>query len=514
MTEKPNHIPDYASSHAPGKIVSTDIHDEHLAKRYSPLSVIAFAFTTTNSWVAFGSGLAVPLACGGGPGIIYGLIVGGIIMATINIGFAELASAFPSAGGQYHIVYMVFPPSTRRVAAFFTGWISIIYIMAALASCNFFVASSILDLVALWHPTYAIEAWHTYLMHILLCIIAFGATSRFPAAIGRVGITVFWLSLAGFIASMVTLLSVSDGKQSGTFVFEEYKNVSGWSDGWAMIIGITACLWAYSGVDGPTHLAEEVPNPSRNVPIAIFLTIGLGITTVLAWTIALMFSIKDVDAIIESTVPILEVYNQALNSKVASTIWSVYYIVLFYDIVLNLFIFAGRTIWSLSRDGGLPFSRFLSHLNWASPVRAAAVMLVLEIVVGILYVASTTAYSSFINLTLFTLNITVALPQAALLFRGRGCLPERAFSLGKFGYPINAIATLFVIFFSITFCFPAFMPITSSSMNYLIVVMVIGLVFTACLWFGGLQKTFTGPQVAIEGGDHETAQGVSSERPM
>ncbi|KAM5354857.1 hypothetical protein ACJ41O_001503 [Fusarium nematophilum] len=368
MAEKPD-IPDDASlspSHAAGKSTATDVHGEQLAKRYSPLSVIAFAFTTTNSWVAFGSGLAVPLACGGGPGIIYGLIAGGVIMATINIGFAELASAFPSAGGQYHIVYMVFPLPTRRVAAFFTGWISIIYIMAALASCNFFVASSILDLTALWHPGYMIEAWHTYLMHILLCIIAFIATSRFPAAIGRVGIAVFWLSLAGFIASMVTLLAVSDRKQSASFVFEDYENVTGWSDGWAMMIGITACLWAYSGVDAATHVSEEVPNPSRNVPIAIFLTIGLGIVTVVAWTIALMFSIKDVDAIIASTVPILEVYSQTLNSKVATTIWSVYYIVLFYDIVLNLFIFAGRTIWSLSRDGGLPFSHFLSHLNWAS----------------------------------------------------------------------------------------------------------------------------------------------------
>ncbi|KAM0424457.1 hypothetical protein ACHAPT_010381 [Fusarium lateritium] len=500
MSEKPD-IPDSASlapSKTAGESTPTHFH-EHLVKRYTPLSVVAFAFTTTNSWMAFGSGLAVPLACGGGPGIIYGLIAGGIIMATINVGFAELASAFPSAGGQYHIVYMAFPPSTRRVAAFFTGWISIIYLTAALASCNFFVASSILTLVNLWHPSYAMEAWHVYLLHILLCLVAFVATARFPAAIGRLGITIFWVSLTGFIASMVTLLTVSDDKQSSSAVFKEYKNVSGWSNGWSMIIGITSCLWAYSGVDAPTHLAEEVPNPSRNVPRAIFLTIGLGITTVVAWTIALMFAVKDVDAIVESAVPILEVYNQTLNSRVATTIWIVYYTVLFYDIVLNLFIFSGRTVWSFSRDGGVPFSRFLSHLNWASPVRATAVILALQIIIGILYVASTTAYSSFINLTLFALNITVALPQAALLFRGRGCLPQRAFSLGRFGYAVNATATLFVVFFSITFCFPAFMPVTPASMNYLIVVMAVGLVFTAGLWFGGLRKTFTGPVVNIAG---------------
>lgn len=473
--------------------------EEHLQKRFSLLSVIAFGFTTMNSWVAFASGVAVPLSCGGGPGLIYGLIAAGVIMTIINVGFAELASAFPSAGGQYHIVYMTFPPSTRRVAAFFTGWISLIYIMAATASCNFFVAGSILDVVTLWNEGYEIQAWHTYLLHILLCVIAFLATSRFPGAIGRLGVTILVLSIVGFVASLITLLTVKDATQSTDFVFRDYRNVSGWSDGWAIFIGITGCLWAYSGVDAATHVSEEVPNPSRNVPIAIIVTMALGIVTVLAWNIALMFVVTDVQALIESGVPILEVYNQVLKSRVATTIWAVYYIVMFYDIVLNLFIFAGRTIWSLSRDGGMPYSNFLSHLRWASPIRATAVMLVLQIIIGVLYVASSTAYSSFINLTLFALNITVALPQAALLFRGRSILPERAFSLGKFGYITNAVATLFVIFFSITFCFPVSYPVTASSMNYLIVVMAVGLVVTTAAWAVKLRKTFTGPRLECYG---------------
>ncbi|KAH0496718.1 hypothetical protein TgHK011_004067 [Trichoderma gracile] len=468
--------------------------EQRLKKRFSLLSVVAFGFTTMNSWVAFASGVAVPLACGGGPGIIYGLVAAAVVMVIINVGFAELASAFPSAGGQYHIVYMTFPPSTRRVAAFFTGWVSVIYIMAGLVSCNLFVAGSILDLVNLWNDDYHVQAWHTYLLHVLLCIVAFLVTSWFPSAVGKLGVGITVLSLVGFVASLATLLSVQDVKQSSDFVFRDYRNVSGWPDGWAIFVGITGCLWAYSGVDAPTHVSEEVPNPSRNVPIAIITTMALGVVTVTAWNIALMFVITDLQALVESGVPILEVYNQALNSRVATTIWAVYYMVMFYDIVLNLFIFSGRTIWSLSRDGGVPYSDYISRLSRASPVRATAVMLVLQVIVGVLYVASSTAYSSFINLNLFALNITVALPQAAVLFRGRGILPERAFSLGRFGYVINAVATLFVVFFSICFCFPVGYPVTGSSMNYLIVVMAVGLVVTTAAWFVKLRKTFTGPR--------------------
>lgn len=472
------------------KAIEPNYEQTHLSNRYTPLSVIALAFTTTHSWVAFSSGVAVPLSCGSGPGIIYGLIAGGVIMGIIGLGFAELASAYPSAGGQYHIVHEVFSPGTRRAGAFFTGWLTVIYIMAAMVSCNIFVASSVLDLVSLWDVAYTGTAWQTYLVHVLLCVVAFCATARFPGAIGRLGIGVFWLSLVGFVASMATLLAVKRDTQSAETVFRTYENTSGWSDGWAMIIGITACLWAYSGLDGATHLAEEVPNPSRTVPVAILLTMGLGIVTVVGWNITLMFVVTDVDAIINSTVPILEVYNQALDSRVATTVWTVFYMAMFYEIVLNLFIFAGRTIWSLARDGGMPFSSFLARLHWSSPVRAMVVMLLLQVVIGILYIVSSTAYSSFINLTLFALNITFALPQAALLFRGRQCLPERAFSLGKYGYGVNLVATLFVVLFSVTFCFPTATPVSPSSMNYLVVVVGIALLVPAALWWGGLNKTF------------------------
>ncbi|KAF5546127.1 GABA permease [Fusarium phyllophilum] len=400
------------------QIENADYQQTHLRKRFTVVSTIAFGFTTMNSWVAFASGLAVPLSCGAAPTLIYGLLVGGIVMTILAAGYAELASAFPSAGGQYHIVYMTFPASTRRFAAFFTGWMSILYTMGATASCSFFVAQSILNLVTLWNETYVAQSWHVYLVHICLCTIAFLAASRFPAAIGSIGVSVFWLSIVGFIASLATLLTVQEVKQPSKFVFTEFTNVSGWTDGWAAMIGLASCLWAYCGIDAPSHLSEEVDNPSRNIPIAIGATIILGIITVIAWNIGLI---------------------------------------------------------------------------WSNPVRETAIMLVLQIIIGILYIASKTAYSSFISLTLFALNITVVLPQTVLLLTGRGSLPKRAFSLGRYGYVVNALATIFMLFFSVVFAFPVARPVTGSSMNYLVVIFAVSLIFIVSSWLLGLSKRFTGP---------------------
>ncbi|KAF5266657.1 hypothetical protein FOXYS1_2496 [Fusarium oxysporum] len=346
------------------EIVYGDYQQAHLRKRFTLVSAIAFGFITINSWVAFASGLAVPLSCGAGPTLIYGLLVRGIVMSILAAGYAELASAFPSAGGQYHIVYMTFPASTRRFAAFFTGWMSILYTMVATASCSFFVAQSILNLVALWNETYVIQSWHVYLVHICLCTIAFLAASRFPAAIGGIGVSVFWMSIIGFIASLAMLLAVQV-KQPSKFVFTEFTNVSGWTDGWAAMIGLASCSWAYCGIDAPSHLSEEVDNPSRNIPISIGATIILGVITVIGWNIGLMYVIKDVQGLIASGAPIMEVYNQALGSKTATTIWSVYYILVFYNIILNLLVFSSRILWSFARDGGVPYSSYVSRLRWS-----------------------------------------------------------------------------------------------------------------------------------------------------
>lgn len=129
----------------------------------------------------------------------------------------------------------------------------------------------------------------------------------------------------------------------------------------------------------------------------------------------------------------------------------------------------------------------------SNPVRATAIMLFLQIIIGILYIASKTAYSSFINLTLFALNITVVLPQTVLLFIGRDSLPKRAFSLGRYGYIVNAMATIFMLFFSVVFEFPVARPVTGSSMNHLVAIFAVSLIFIISSWLLGLSKRFTGP---------------------
>lgn len=91
------------------------------------------------------------------------------------------------------------------------------------------------------------------------------------------------------------------------------------------------------------------------------------------------------------------------------------------------------------------------------------------------------------------------IPQGILLYRGRDLvLPERQFSLGKFGAAINATAVAWVTFLDILYCFPTAMPVTPQNMSFVSVVSV-GLVgFVFLLWITTKRKVFKGPQIDYE----------------
>lgn len=63
----------------------------------------------------------------GGPRlVIVGLLLAFIAQSIISIGLAEIGSAFPSSGGQYHFCFLLAPHRSRRFAAYVIGWMSVV----------------------------------------------------------------------------------------------------------------------------------------------------------------------------------------------------------------------------------------------------------------------------------------------------------------------------------------------------------------------------------------------------
>jgi amino acid transporter len=169
---------------------------------------------------------------------------------------------------------------------------------------------------------------------------------------------------------------------------------------------------------------------------------------------------------------------------------------------LNALAAASRQAWSLSRDGGLPFSGwFRKVVTIGTPIPLNAIMFSLSITVilSLINIGSSTAFNSIIGLltgaTFFSYGVSIG----CILFkrlRGEG-LPEARWSLGRLGLPINLISLLFVIFSAVISFFPLFAVVTAQTMNWSVVMFSGVLIIAAADYLFRGRKKYAGPVVQI-----------------
>lgn len=102
-----------------------------------------------------------------------------------------------------------------------------------------------------------------------------------------------------FVVVMITVLVRSSPKATSHFVWAEFINFTGWPDGLCFLSSLLTTCFIYGGLDGALHLAEEAPNPRVAVPKAAVNAVVIGFATAFAFTIALLYSISDFEAVIE-----------------------------------------------------------------------------------------------------------------------------------------------------------------------------------------------------------------------
>lgn len=245
-----------------------------------------------------------------------------------------------------------------------------------------------------------------------------------------------------------------------------------------------------------TDSSQEVPEPGRNIPKVMCLTPVIGIATTLPFVVATLFATVDLGEVVRSELPILTLYHQATGSKDVTAIFTIWLIFNYFGGTVTGLAASGRMAWAFARDNGLPFSGTLAtvHPRFQTPVASTVACAVLMALYGLIYIASSTAYSSIVSMAILSMNVTYVIPQGILLFRGREkVLVDRYFDLGRYGVFVNAFSCVWVGLYTVIFCFPTIMPPTPSNMNYLAPVVVVIVVLILVVWYGGKKKTFFGP---------------------
>lgn len=96
------------------------------------------------------------------------------------------------------------------------------------------------------------------------------------------------------------------------------------------------------------------------------------------------------------------------------------------------------------------------------------------------------------------MSVSYGIPILVSLIRGRRAVRHSTFSLGKFGFFINAATVAWIMLAIVLFCMPTAIPVTAVSMNYASVVFS-GFAMISVIWYiiRG-RKEFTGPPVPVD----------------
>jgi choline transport protein len=174
------------------------------------------------------------------------------------------------------------------------------------------------------------------------------------------------------------------GHASSSFVWSAWTADIGYPPGFVFVAGMLNGAYAVGTPDSTTHLAEEIPYPHKNVPLAIGLQMSIGFVTGLCYLVALMYSINDYDALFDSPYPIAEIYLQATGSS-AGTIGLLCLVLFCVGLCLvDNYVTVGRTLWALGRDQATPFPRFVSAISprLGMPLNATVLCAVLVTILG------------------------------------------------------------------------------------------------------------------------------------
>ena len=105
---------------------------------------------------------------------------------------------------------------------------------------------------------------------------------------------------------------------------------------------------------------------------------------------------------------------------------------------------------------------------------------------NLINIASSTAFSAVISLTTLALYVSYMLPVAVMISRRLSWNNKPSlgpFNLGRFGLLVNILAILWGIFTVVFVTFPTEMPATAGNMNYASLVFGGTVIFSFITWF-------------------------------
>ncbi|VUC31701.1 unnamed protein product [Clonostachys rosea] len=448
--------------------------DEPLQKNFGLVSLAGIGLVAGNVWPALAGSLAASIFNGGPPGAIYEFIIVSICYFAVGTVIAELSSSLPSSAGVHLWASVLAGRKHGRLVGYFAGyWNCLAWIFAA-ASVSSIASNLCVEIYAYLHPAHQIERWHTLVGYLLLNWLACGLVTTANKIVPRLNVVGLAVLLIGGFTTIIVCAAMMDadaGAAKNHFVWVDWEADIGYPDGFVFVAGMLNGAFAMGTPDATVHLAEEIPFPEINVPKAIAAQYILGFISAFAYLIAILYSIRDYNAVSTASFPIAEIYSQATRrSDVGTTALLILMLVSTVLCTISLHVTFGRTLWTLARVNATPFAKSLGKISASRhmPVAATVTGTVLVSLFGIIYLFSTSAFNSFVaSFILMSSSSYIAAAVPYLLQRLKGTfVPGPFFIRGALGHVVHIFACAYMVVWFIIYCFPYSLPTDAESMNY------------------------------------------------
>lgn len=370
--------------------------------------------------------------------------------------------------------------------SFITGWTWLIGNWTITLSVNFAFASLVAACISMFQPEFVVTAWQ-----LLLIVYAITLLTFFVVAFGNRLLPLADTFAAGFtlIAIIVTLVCLSvkadAGRNSPADALGHYDtSLSGWGS-FSFFIGILPAAYTFSAVGMVSAMAEECDNPTIKLPKAMALCVPVGGIAGLFYIIPICATMPSLETIIAAPVgqALPYIFQIVMGSPAGGLGLTLLVLIITFFCSVSITTIGSRCTWAFARDNAIPGSRLFRRLHGETPVAALALSTIVQMLLGLINLGSSSAFLAFVSVGLMALAISYAIPISISMWHCRREVNRARWTMGPtVGWPVNAITVIWIAFEMVLFSMPTVLPVTEVSMNYAIVVFV-GFMVLSGLWY-------------------------------
>ena len=467
---------------------------QELKRRMSGFSNYAISLSIICILAGGVTSFAIGYASVGGASIGLGWPLSCALSLAVALTMAQVASAFPTAGGLYHWASIL----GGRGFGWVTAWFNLAGLITVLAAID--VGAYLFAMGALG-PRFGFDpsklpGQQPILLQtgVVLAIVAS------QALVNHLGIRVAtiltdfsgWWILAVTIAIVVSIIVSAPRLDFSRLVtFTNYSGEAGggvWpkhgSMAWMFILGFLLPAYTITGFDASAHTSEETVDAPVNVPRGIVRSVLISSLfgfVLLAFVVAAIPNADEAAA--KGNDAFVFILDAVLPKKLSFALIAGI-VVAQYLCGLATVTSASRMAFAFARDGGLPFSNALRRVSPRFKTPAIAIWSVS--LFAIVFTVSTPIYSTITAVCVIFLYISYVIPTALGLFAyGARWKAMGPWTLGRWYRPLAAISVLF--------CF-GLMVIGVQPPNDAALYIVAGsLVVLLIGWFAIERRRFKGP---------------------